>query len=190
MGLVVLDGIVIVVLALSGVREAVFNSIPDSLKAAIGVGIGLFIALIGLVDAGFVRRIPDAAGTTVPVSLGINGSIASWPTLVFVLGLFICGALVVRRVRGGLFIGIVVTTIIALVVEAVTGTYQASLMVSQTRRAGTLQCRSFPILWGLPDLSLVGAVNLLAHSPESACSLRPYCCSPSFSPTSLMPWVR
>lgn len=161
MGLVVLDGIVIVVLALSGVREAVFNSIPDSLKAAIGVGIGLFIALIGLVDAGFVRRIPDAAGTTVPVSLGINGSIASWPTLVFVLGLFICGALVVRRVRGGLFIGIVVTTIIALVVEAVTGTGPSFVDGQPNPKGWNLAVPELPnSLGGLPDLSLVGAVNL------------------------------
>ena len=105
MGLVVINGLVIVALALTGFREAVFNSIPSSLKAAIGVGIGLFIAMIGLVDAGFVRRIPDAAQTTVPVGLGINGSLASWPTFVFVIGLIICGTMVVRNVRGGLFIG-------------------------------------------------------------------------------------
>ena len=86
MGLVVIDGIIIVVLALTGFRTAVFNAIPSSLKAAIAAGIGAFIALIGLVDAGFVRRIPDAAGTTVPVGLGIDGSIASWPTFVFVMG--------------------------------------------------------------------------------------------------------
>ena len=46
---------------------------PTQLKTAISVGIGLFIALIGLVDAGFVRRIPDAANTTVPVQLGVGG---------------------------------------------------------------------------------------------------------------------
>lgn len=77
MGLVVIDGIIIVLLAVSGFRSAVFRAIPPSMKAAIGVGIGMFIAMIGFVDAGFVRRIPDAAMTTVPVQLGINGSIAS-----------------------------------------------------------------------------------------------------------------
>ena len=61
MGLVVIDGIIIVVLALTGFRTAVFNAVPESLKTAIVVGIGLFIALIGLVNAGFVRRIPDEA---------------------------------------------------------------------------------------------------------------------------------
>ncbi|GEL17993.1 hypothetical protein PA7_18300 [Pseudonocardia asaccharolytica DSM 44247 = NBRC 16224] len=67
-------------LAVTGFRTAVFNAVPPDLKSAIAVGVGLFICFIGLVDAGFVRRIPDAANTTVPVGLGINGSIASWPT--------------------------------------------------------------------------------------------------------------
>ena len=61
MGLVVLEGLVILVLVLTGFRKAVFHAVPAQLKIAISVGIGLFIALIGFVDAGFVRRIPDAA---------------------------------------------------------------------------------------------------------------------------------
>ena len=121
MGLVVIDGIIIVLLAISGFRTAVFNAIPNSMKVAMSVGIGMFIATIGLVDAGFVRRIPDAAMTTVPVQLGTGGSIASWPTFVFIIGLFICGFMVVRNVRGGLFIGIILTTIVAMIVEAITG---------------------------------------------------------------------
>ena len=61
MGLVVIEGLVILVLVLTGFREAVFHAVPAQLKVAISVGIGLFIALIGFVDAGFVTRIPDAA---------------------------------------------------------------------------------------------------------------------------------
>lgn len=161
MGLVVIDGILIVLLAISGFREAVFNSIPASLKAAIGVGIGLFIALIGLVDSGFVRRIPDAAGTTVPVGLGINGSIASWPTLVFILGLLICGTLVVRQVRGGLFIGIVANTIIAMIVEAITHTGPSFVNGEPNPKGWNLAVPQGPdSLGGIPDLSLVGAVDL------------------------------
>ena len=72
MGLVVLEGLLILVLVLTGFRSAVFLAVPTQLKTAISVGIGLFIALIGLVDAGFVRRIPDAAHTTVPVQLGAD----------------------------------------------------------------------------------------------------------------------
>ncbi|RNE48644.1 NCS2 family permease [Corynebacterium alimapuense] len=161
MGLVVLDGLVIVVLAVSGFRTAVFLAIPPSMKAAIGVGIGMFIALIGLVDAGFVRRIPDAAGTTVPVGLGIDGSLASWPTLTFVLGLIICGALVVRGVRGGLFIGILSTSIIAMIVEALTDS-GASFENGEPNATGwSLAVPSIPDTFGgMPDLSIVGAVDI------------------------------
>ena len=74
MGLVVIEGLVILVLVLTGFREAVFHAVPAQLKVAISVGIGLFIALIGFVDAGFVHRIPDAANTTVPVQLGRDRS--------------------------------------------------------------------------------------------------------------------
>ena len=161
MGLVVIDGVLIVLLAITGFREAVFNSIPSSLKAAIGVGIGLFIALIGLVDSGFVRRIPDAAGTTVPVGLGINGSIASWPTFVFIIGLLICGTLVVRKVRGGLFIGIVANTIIAMIVEAITHTGPSFVDGKPNPAGWNLAVPQSPdSLGGMPDLSLVGAVDL------------------------------
>ncbi len=157
MGLVVIDGIVICILAVSGFRTAVFRAIPDSMKAAMSVGIGMFIALIGLVDAGFVRRIPDAAMTTVPVQLGIDGSIASWPTFVFVIGLVICGFAVARNIPGGLFIGIVLTTIISIVVEKLTGAGS-----SVDNPAGwSLAVPGLPdSLGGVPDLSIVGDVDL------------------------------
>ncbi len=159
MGLVVIDGIIIVLLAVSGFRSAVFRAIPPSMKAAIGVGIGMFIAMIGFVDAGFVRRIPDAAMTTVPVQLGINGSIASWPTFVFVLGLFICGFMVARRIPGGLFIGIVLNTIIALIIERVTG---AGSSAESGPTGWNLAVPTLPDSFGgVPDLSIVGNVDLL-----------------------------
>ena len=82
MGLVVIEGLVITVLVLTGFRTAVFRAIPPELKSAIAVGIGLFIALIGFVDAGIVR-----AGAGTPVQLGRDGNLRGWPTLVFVLGL-------------------------------------------------------------------------------------------------------
>ncbi len=119
MGLVVLEGLVILVLVLTGFRTAVFHAVPPQLKVAISVGIGLFITLIGFVDAGVVRRIPDASNTTVPVQLGANGTLSGWPVLVFAIGLLLVIALWVRRVRGAILISIVVTTLIAIVVEAV-----------------------------------------------------------------------
>jgi AGZA family xanthine/uracil permease-like MFS transporter len=73
MGLVLIEGVVITLLVITKVRVAVLHAIPSDLKTAMSVGIGLFIAFIGLVDSGFIRRIPDEAGTTVPVNLGIGG---------------------------------------------------------------------------------------------------------------------
>jgi AGZA family xanthine/uracil permease-like MFS transporter len=119
MGLVVLEGLLILVLVLTGFRKAVFHAVPGQLKVAISVGIGLFIALIGFVDAGFVRRIPDAAQTTVPVQLGQTGQLAGWPVLVFALGLLLLIALWVRRVKGAILISIVVTTVLAIIVETI-----------------------------------------------------------------------
>ncbi|MDJ0393808.1 NCS2 family permease [Rhodococcus sp. G-MC3] len=158
MGLVVIDGIIIVLLAVTGFRTAVFNAIPAELKAAIAAGIGAFIAFIGLVDSGFVRRIPDAAGTTVPVGLGIDGSIASWPTAVFVFGVLLMGILVVRKVRGGLLIGIVTTTVVAAIIEAITDVGPSN---GVDPKGWNLSVPMLPEqLFQKPDLALVGEVNL------------------------------
>ena len=119
MGLVVIEGLVILVLVLTGFREAVFHAVPAPLKVAISVGIGLFIALIGFVDAGFVTRMPDAAQSTVPVQLGVGGELAGWPVFVFCMGLLLVIALWVRRVRGAILISIALTTALAFVVEAI-----------------------------------------------------------------------
>ncbi|MFC9788793.1 NCS2 family permease [Rhodococcus sp. NPDC127528] len=158
MGLVVIDGIIIVVLAISGFRTAVFNAIPDELKSAIAAGIGMFIAFIGFVDAGFVRRIPDVAGTSVPVGLGIGGSIASWPTVVFVFGVLLMGILVARKVRGGLLIGIVVTTVLAAILESV---FHIGASKGVDPKGWNLSVPGLPdVLTQMPNLSLVGDVNL------------------------------
>ena len=113
MGLVVLEGVVILVLVLTGFRSAVFHAVPNQLKVAISVGIGLFIALIGFVDAGFVR---PGAGT--PVQLGATGQLSGWPVLVFSLGLLLLIALWVRRVKGAILLAIAVTTLGAFLLEA------------------------------------------------------------------------
>lgn len=157
MGLVVIEGLIIVLLVFAGVRTAVFNAVPPSLKSAIAVGIGLFICLIGLVDAGFVRRVPDDAKTTVPVGLGINGSIASWPTVVFVVGLLLTGILVAKRVKGAILIGVLASTVLAIVVEAITKVGPSKGVDPHGWNLG------YPALpeqvLGLPDLSLVGDIS-------------------------------
>src|SRR6188768_3262396 len=104
MGLVVIEGVLIAILVLTGLRTLVFRAVPTQLKTAIGVGIGLFLMLIGLVDAGFVHRVPDAANTTVPVELGLGGKLTTWPLFVFVIGLLLTVVLFVRKVRGAILI--------------------------------------------------------------------------------------
>ncbi|MFB9627257.1 NCS2 family permease [Nonomuraea helvata] len=116
MGLVFLEGVIIAILVLTGLRTAVFHAIPAQLKTAISVGIGLFIALIGFVDAGFVRRVP--AGP--PLEMGIGGNLTSWPVFVFLVGLLATAVLVARRVKGAILIGIVSTTVLAIIVEQLT----------------------------------------------------------------------
>ena len=98
--------------------------------------------LIGLVDAGFVRRVPDAAGTTVPVGLGVGGRLVSWPTLVFVFGLLLTIILLVRKVKGAILIGIVGAAILAIVVEAMAKVGPRSCRRTRaTRTAGASTCR-------------------------------------------------
>jgi AGZA family xanthine/uracil permease-like MFS transporter len=118
MGLVVIEGVIILVLVLTGFRTAVFRAVPAQLKVAISVGIGLFIALIGFVDAGVVSRMPDAAKTTVPVQLGEGGTLTGWPVLVFIVGLLLMLALWVRKVRGAILISILVMTVVAVVLQS------------------------------------------------------------------------
>ena len=115
MGLVVLEGLIITVLVLTGFRTAVFRAVPAQLKIAVSVGIGLFIALIGLVDAGFVRR---TGSGPVPVTLGDNGTLVGWPIIIFALGLFLMITLMVKKVKGALLIGIAVATVAAIAVES------------------------------------------------------------------------
>ncbi|UKD52473.1 NCS2 family permease [Amycolatopsis sp. FU40] len=157
MGLVVIEGVIIVLLVLTGFRTAVFRAVPPALKSAIAVGIGLFICLIGLVDAGFVRRLPDDAHTTVPVGLGIGGSIASWPTAVFVVGLLLTAVLVAKRVKGAILIGVLGSTVLAIAVEAIV---KAGPSNGTDPKGWNLGYPALPEkVVGLPDLSLVGDVS-------------------------------
>ena len=112
MGIIAWEGILIFLLVLTGFREAVFRAVPAALKTAITVGLGLFVALIGLVNAGIVRT-----GAT-PVQFGISGSLDGWPALVFVFGLFLMIILYVRRVKGAVLISIISATVLAAIVQA------------------------------------------------------------------------
>ena len=108
MGVIVVEGILITIFVLTGVREMILNAIPMDLKRAIGIGIGAFIALIGLINAGVVTN----QGAT---PLALAPELTTWPIAVFVVGLTVSGALVARRVRGALLIGILLSTVLAII---------------------------------------------------------------------------
>jgi AGZA family xanthine/uracil permease-like MFS transporter len=165
MGLVVVEGLLIALLVITGFRQAVFQAIPRELKAAIGVGIGLFIALIGFVDGGLVRRIPDVAGTTVPVQLGSDGSLHGWTSLVFVVGLLLTGVLVARRIRGGMLLGIIGTTVFAAIVNALAhpGPSVEGGKPNPTGWQLSVPTLPHPLFQG-PDLHLIGHVSFGAFA--------------------------
>ena len=112
MGVIVVEGLAITVLVVTGFREAVLNAIPMDLKRAIGIGIGLFIAFIGLVNVGVV--IHPAGGEPI---VRINTDLTTLRMLVFVIGLGLTATLVAIRFRGALLVGIVLTTIVGIIVN-------------------------------------------------------------------------
>lgn len=156
MGLVVLEGVLILLLVLTGFRSAVFHAVPEQLKYAIGVGIGLFITIIGLVDSGLVRPGP------VLVTFGPAGALAGWPIFTFCFGLILTIILVVKKVRGAILIGILGTAVVAIIIESV------AKVGPKFGADGAVN----PVGWGLnvprvpdqfvatPDLGLLGQFNL------------------------------
>ena len=157
MGIVVLEGLVILGLVLTGFRTAVFKAVPREIKVAISVGIGLFIAFIGFVDAGFVR-IPASLAT--PVELGIGGSLAGWPLLVFVVGLVLAIVLMVKQVRGGLLIAIISATVLAVIIEAV-AKVGPQVMDGSNPTGWKLNSPAIPDSFvSAPDFSLLGRFSL------------------------------
>lgn len=105
---VFLEGIIFILLTLFNVREAIVDSIPANIKKAISVGIGLFIALIGLEGAGIIVH-PQDGGTIVAL-----GDITSGTALLAIIGILITGILLVRQVKGALFIGMLITAVVGI----------------------------------------------------------------------------
>ncbi|WP_274034450.1 NCS2 family permease [Streptomyces sp. MMBL 11-1] len=114
MGMCVIYGVVICLLVVTGLREMIMNAIPLALKHGITMGIGLFIALIGLYKAGFVHQ-----GQATPVSLGPAGELAGWPVLIFCVTLLLIFMLQARDIPGAILIGIAVGTVVAIVINAI-----------------------------------------------------------------------
>jgi AGZA family xanthine/uracil permease-like MFS transporter len=144
MGVIVAEGILITILVLTGLREAILNAIPMDLKRAIGIGIGLFIAFIGLVNAGIVVH-PEGGEPIVTIA----SDLSTLRILVFAIGLVITSALVARRMRGALLIGIVATTVVAIVINEIWG--HAAIWAG-TPGVGVVPDK----VVAAPDFSLVG----------------------------------
>ncbi|CAN5864700.1 NCS2 family permease [soil metagenome] len=147
MGVVVLEGVLITILVLTGFREAVLNAVPLVLKQAIGAGIGLFITIIGFANSGIVVPGPGAGAPVLA-----RGDLDSTRIAVFVVGLIITGALLARRTKGALLYGIIGTTVLAIIVNALSGGGLWEAVGPDTARVPSQ-------VVALPDFSLVGAFS-------------------------------
>jgi adenine/guanine/hypoxanthine permease len=145
MGLVVVEGLAVTVLVLVGLRESIMRAIPLELKKAIAIGIGLFIAFIGLVNSGLVvQGVPVV--DLVPFT--------TWPVFITILGLIVTIILRSAGIRGDLLIGIVVTTAFATLLEYSVDVYPE----------GSPYARWPDDVFKEPDFSLVGEISFDAFS--------------------------
>lgn len=118
---VFVEGIVFIILSLTNVREAIFNAIPATLKSAVSVGIGLFIAFIGLQDAKLVVN-SDSTLITYQTFKGDTFRSVGVGAILALIGVLITAVLLVKKVKGGILIGIIVTWILGIICE-LTGIY-------------------------------------------------------------------
>jgi AGZA family xanthine/uracil permease-like MFS transporter len=146
MTVVALEGLVITVLVLTRFRQAMLEAVPLALKRAISVGIGLFIAFIGFFTAGFVVK-PDKS----PLPVGL-GRFDSLPAAVFLVGFVLTAWLMARRVRGALLVGILGTTVLAIVLNGALADWKGFA----TPGAATLP--TAVVQW--PDFSTFGRLDL------------------------------
>ncbi|AQT75099.1 MULTISPECIES: NCS2 family permease [Streptomyces] len=148
MGMCVVYGVVICLLVVTGLREMIMNAIPLALKHAITMGIGMFVALIGLVKAGFVGRGPEQGP---PLQLGSVGELAGWPVLIFCLTLLAIFMLQARKIPGAILIGIVGGTVVAAIVNAIAN------IDPKAWRSGPPELSGSAV--SMPDFSLFGDVS-------------------------------
>ncbi len=144
MGVIVVEGLLIALLVVIGLRERIMLAFPDGLRRAIGAGIGAFIAIIGLVNAGLVLH-PEDGGTI----LAIAPDVVTWKLGIFFLGLVIGAVLLARRVRGALLVSIVISTVAAIILNN-----------AKNGEIWQFGVADIPSTWvATPDFSLVGAVS-------------------------------
>lgn len=147
-------GAVIILLVVTGLRERIMNAIPMALKHAITMGIGLFVSLIGLVQAGFVSSMPSEPGDvgSKPIQLGTEEMLTGWPVLCFCVTALLIFSLHVRRVPGAILLGIVGGTVFAGAVHQFAGLTKDDW--------GGLNAPEPPDSFvGSPDFGLFGSVS-------------------------------
>jgi len=108
LGIIFIAGMLFLILSFVGIREAIMNAIPHSLQNAIAIGIGLFIAFIGLQMSGIITKDPATFIT--------RGALDSEPVLLSIFGIAVTLALIARKVRGAILIGILISTVASLIV--------------------------------------------------------------------------
>ena len=119
LGAVFISGIVFVILSIFKARRVIVEAIPLSLRKAVAGGIGLFIAFIGFKNAGFIISSPVTFVTLGKFNLGV---------ILFLIGLLITAVLIIYRVKGGLLLGIIITTLLALSFEKLFLSDQSALV--------------------------------------------------------------
>ncbi len=151
---VFVEGVVFIILSLTNVREAIFNAIPLSLKHAVGAGIGLFIAFIGLQNSGLVQ-----AGPTLVELVSFKDSMTGVGLLALLtlLGVIIIGVLAYKNIKGSLLIGMFAVWILGIILQAV-GLYVPN------PEAGLFSL--YPT-WGLPDFAGFGSIFGQCFSPAA-----------------------
>jgi AGZA family xanthine/uracil permease-like MFS transporter len=152
LGIVFISGVLFLTLTLLRVREVILDAIPASLKAAIAAGIGIFIAFIGLTQAGVVAKSP-APGAYVQI-----GDLSSPVALVALAGLAVTAVLFARGVRGGILIGLALTTALAMAAGLVR---PAGLVALPPSLAPTLLKMDLAAAWRHVDLILVFLIMLV-----------------------------
>jgi len=145
MGMIVLEGTVVLLLVLTKFRIKILYAVPVALKKAIAAGIGLFLAFIGLWDAGLVK-----AGAGTPTQFGNGGYVDKLPMVVFLVGLATAIILMARKVKGALLISIAVATVVAFVIEWLKP--QTWSLVTPTFEGASTNFS--------PDLGLLGQVSV------------------------------
>jgi len=153
LGVVFISGVLFLALSLAGLREIIFNAIPPGMKSAIAAGIGLFIAFIGLQNAGVIVKDPGSA-------VKLNADFTSPDLIVFFFGLLATAVLHARRVRGSILWGIVAATILAIVLKPVMGgALPNSMLAQQFQFAKAVVAAPPPLTPTFMKLDLVHALS-------------------------------